>query len=782
MTDVRIQNSEFRGVSENSEFCILTSVIFAVLAMARGYAHASIPIHSIGMHLRTFLIFGLVLAAAALPAQEHPARRLSSIVGVAVEEYSKGVDARGRLTSELEYQEAVDFLQDARGVAERLSGDRSATVRLLLDSLRAAVAAKRPPVEVASLHQRFVSALGNEGALELPTRALNASAGRALYEQNCASCHGTSGQGDGPAARGMTPQPPAIGDANAMADRTPALLFRVISVGIAGTPMVAWGDQLTADQRWDIVAYLHSLRAPDAQRLEGEGLYARECVACHGTLGAADGPAAASLTRLPQDIGTFAWQTERSDTEIAAIVRDGIPGSAMPATAGLSPAQLAGIVAHLRRLAATRAATPNVVASADGEHDIARRVLATLDQSLAVLRGGRAPEAGDLAFDAYLAFEPLETRARARDPGLVAAAERQFADFKGAVRGNDVRGAERARNTIEAQLPSILALTRAPSGSWATFFQSFLIILREGFEAILVIGAICAFLLKTGNRARLRSIWTGTALGVAASAATAIILQTVLRSMPASREIIEGATMLIAVAVLFSVSYWLISKVEAARWQQFIRDKVTNALQHGGGSALAFVAFLAVYREGAETALFYQALFTEGRDAIGPIVLGIVAGGAALAVVFTLFYRYGVRIPLRPFFAVTSVILYYMAFVFAGKGIRELQEGNVVPITTLPGFPSIDAMGIYNTVETLLAQLLLVVLFVFAIVKTFWPSRSVALPSAPPSAVPVGDVTARLARMQEAIERLASRVDAVEQRAVTTVSETGDRPTVDAQR
>ena len=121
--------------------------------------------------------------------------------------------------------------------------------------------------------------------------------------------------------------------------------------------------------------------------------------------------------------------------------------------------------------------------------------------------------------------------------------------------------------------------------------------------------------------------------------------------------------------------------------------------------------------------------------------------GAALAVVFTLFYRYGVRIPLRPFFAVTSVILYYMAFVFAGKGIRELQEGNVVPITTLPGFPSIDAMGIYNTVETLLAQLLLAVLFVFAIVKTFWPSRSVALPSAPPSAVPVGDVTARLARL-----------------------------------
>jgi high-affinity iron transporter len=727
------------------------------------------------MHLRTFLTFGLLVAAAASArAQEHPARRLSSIVGVAVEEYSKGIDASGNLTSELEYQEAVDFLLDARGVAERLSGDRAPVVRLLVDSLRVVVAARRPPAEVNALYQRFVGALGTEGALELPTRALDLAAGGALYAQNCASCHGAQGMGDGPAARGMTPAPPALGHPEAMADLTPALVFRVISVGIAGTPMIAWGDRLTADQRWDIVGYLHALRATDAQRLEGEGLYARSCLACHGGAGAADGPAASSLTRLPPDIGTFAWQAERSDAALTTVVRDGIPGTAMPPSQGLDARQLASIVAHLRGLAAARSAAPNAVASTEDVRGTAARVLATLDQALASARGGRGSEAGDLAFDAYLAFEPLETRARARDPGLVAAAERQFADFKGAVRRGDVRGAERARNTIEAQLPDILALTESPSGKWATFFQSFLIILREGLEAILVIGAICAFLLKTGNRARLRSIWTGTALALVASAATAVILQTVLRSMPASREIIEGATMLVAVAVLFSVSYWLISKVEAARWQQFIREKVTNALQHGGGSALAFVAFLAVYREGAETALFYQALFGEGQDALGPIVLGIVAGAAVLAVVFTLFYRFGVRLPLRPFFAITSVVLYYMAFVFAGKGIRELQEGNVVPITTIPGFPSIDAMGIYNTVETLLAQLVLVALFVFALVKTFWPTRSVALPSAPPSAVPVGDVTVRLARMQEAIERLATRVDTLEQREPEVSSRSGE--------
>jgi high-affinity iron transporter len=181
--------------------------------------------------------------------------------------------------------------------------------------------------------------------------------------------------------------------------------------------------------------------------------------------------------------------------------------------------------------------------------------------------------------------------------------------------------------------------------------------------------------------------------------------------------------MLIAVVVLFSVSYWLISKVEAAKWQKFIREKVSAALEHGGGKALALVAFLAVYREGAETALFYQALFNEGPNVGVPLTLGILVGFAALAVIFTLFYRYGVRIPMRPFFTVTSILLYYMAFVFMGKGIRELQEGNLMKITVISGGPHVEAMGIYPSVETLTAQGILVVLLIFATVKTFWPKK-----------------------------------------------------------
>jgi high-affinity iron transporter len=575
-----------------------------------------------------------LVATATLPAQENPAKRLSSIVGVAVEEYAKAVDERGKLVSKDEFDETYGFLTDARQVARRLSGYDAERARATLDSMIAAVAARQPPTTVRQLHQRFLGALGTAGAMDLPKGPLDTADGHALYVRSCASCHGMTGAGDGPAGRTLSPPPPAIGVKNLTPELTPTLAYNMISVGVRGTAMPGFATSLTPQQRWNIINYIYTLR--------GEQLV------------------------LPV--------ARRDATAIAG-------DTASPV------------------------------------------IMALLDSALDFARNGKIAEAGDRAFDAYIAFEPLETPARAKKPGLVATMERHFADFKGAVKRNDLAGAKSSRDAIAEGLPSVIDLTQQPSTNWEAFLQSFLIILREGFEAILVLGAVVAFLIKMGHRERLRSVWIGLTLGLIASLLTAIVLKTMLGAMPASRPLVEGITMLIAVAVLFSVSYWLISKVEAAKWQKFIRAKVSSALEHGGGKALAVVAFLAVYREGAETALFYQALFNGGPNVGVPLALGILVGLAALAVIFTLFYRYGVRIPMRPFFAVTSILLYYMAFVFMGKGIRELQEANVLPITVVPGGPHVEAMGIFPSMETLTAQGILIILLLFATVKTFWPGR-----------------------------------------------------------
>lgn len=706
------------------------------------------------------LALGLLAPPAA--AQEPPARRMANIVSVAVEEYGKGVDAQGRLTAASEYQEAVGFLADAKEIADRLTGARADAAHAVLDSILTAARARRPPAALAALARRFAAALGSEGALEMPSAPIDLAAGRAIYDRTCAQCHGPSGRGDGPQAALLNPKPVPIGDPGVVARVTPEIMFRIASVGVSNTPMVGFAGTLTPQQRWNVVSYVVSLRAAPAQVAEGEGLYFQRCAQCHGATGAGDGPYARNLSKLPPEIGTFGWQVGRTDDSLARAIRGGMPGTAMPPANGLTEAQVRSVVAYLRTLPMTNAPAAVAAASDTGAAGAARNVTALLEQALASARLGRATEAGDRAFDAYLAFEPLEGPARAKNPGLVARMEKLFGDFKAAVRANDVEGAGHARDVIEANLPAIVELTRPAGSAQEAFWQSFLIILREGFEAILVIGAVVAFLLKTGHRERLRSIWLGVGLGLAASAVTAVALRTILAAVPASSEIIEGVTLLVAVAVLFSVSYWLISRVEAARWQQFIRDKVTDALQHGGGRALAFVAFLAVYREGAETALFYQALFSEGSHLAVPLSLGIVVGFAALAVIFTLFYRYGVRIPLRPFFSVTSVLLYYMAFVFMGKGVRELQEGNAVSMSVIRGFPHVEALGLYPTWQTVLAQLLLLVLFCFALVKTFWPRRSVALPTMPePSAAPVAAAVSEL-RAENA--ELRARLAALEAR------------------
>jgi high-affinity iron transporter len=577
--------------------------------------------------------FFLAICASAATAQENSAKRLSSIVSVAVEEYGKAVDVHGKLISKDEYSETTGFLEDARTVAQRLRGYNAPSTQAVLDTLIEAVQRKVSPSDLRLIQVRFNSALGAAGALDLPTAPLDTARGRVLFTQNCSSCHGDTGLGDGPAAEGLHLPVPAVGSTKQTPALSPTLAYNVISVGVSGTPMASFAASLTPQDRWNIVNYIYAMRG----------------------------------TRME------------------------LPAAQADATA------------------------------APGE-GAAHAVLALLDSALDFAKAGRSADAGDRAFDAYIAFEPLETPARARQPGLVSSMERHFADFKGALRGKDLSVAERARDAIALDLPRIVELTRPTGSGWGAFFQSFLIILREGFEAILVIGAVVAFLIKTGNRNRLHAIWMGIVAGLVASALMAVVMMTVLSHLPTSREVIEGVTMLIAVAVLFSVSYWLISKVEAAKWQKFIREKVSTALDQGGGKALVLVAFLAVFREGAETALFYQALFSEGGNVAIPLTLGIVVGFGALAVIFTLFYKFGVRIPMRPFFTVTSVLLYYMAFVFIGKGIRELQEGNVVGITVLPGMPSVPSMGIFPSMETLVAQGILLLLFAFMVVRTFLPS------------------------------------------------------------
>ncbi len=244
------------------------------------------------------------------------------------------------------------------------------------------------------------------------------------------------------------------------------------------------------------------------------------------------------------------------------------------------------------------------------------------------------------------------------------------------------------------------------SASWfGLFVGSFFIIVREGFEAILIISALIAYLRGTGNHDKVKIVGLGALTAIILSVVTAILFLKIYTKSGASQENLEGITMLIAAAVLFYVSYWLTSKAEAAKWMSYIQSQVIRSVGKGSMFTLGLAAFIVVYREGAETILFYSTLFPNAEEGSSlPIWAGFAVGCLVLVVIYYLF-KYGTaKIPIRPFFTVTSVILYYMAFVFAGKGILELQIGGLISATPIEWFPTVGFLGIFPTVESMTLQ------------------------------------------------------------------------------
>ncbi|MDR3204544.1 MAG: FTR1 family iron permease [Deltaproteobacteria bacterium] len=253
---------------------------------------------------------------------------------------------------------------------------------------------------------------------------------------------------------------------------------------------------------------------------------------------------------------------------------------------------------------------------------------------------------------------------------------------------------------------------------WTLFLAAFGTLLREGFEAILVIAAIAAYLTRSGNKKSVKTVYWASAAAVLVSALAAIALQILFKNFGgAKQEIIEGLTMLLATVVLFCVSNWMFAKAEAQAWKRYIENKVQSAVSTGSSLALAAAAFLAVFREGAETILFYQGILSEADGETGMVWGGFTVGLVALAAVFFIIRHGSMKLPIRPFFLGTSILMFVMSIAFAGGGIKELQEGDAISATMLEGFPTVELLGIYPTLQTLLPQLILVALTIFAIVR-----------------------------------------------------------------
>ena len=237
------------------------------------------------------------------------------------------------------------------------------------------------------------------------------------------------------------------------------------------------------------------------------------------------------------------------------------------------------------------------------------------------------------------------------------------------------------------------------------FASSLFVLLREGLEAILVLAAVMAFVVKSGQRNALPYIhagWSGALLMGALTWAAATWLVDI---SGAGREITSGVTALIASAMLIYVGFWLHDKTHAQAWQKFLKDKVGAALEKKTLWALALISFFAVYRELFETVLFYQALWAQTNDSTRPALWsGMLAASLTLLVTGWGLFRFGIRLPLNSFFSGTSLLLAILAVIFAGQGVASLQEAGIVAASPV-NFISLPMLGVLPTAQTLMTQL-----------------------------------------------------------------------------
>ncbi len=241
------------------------------------------------------------------------------------------------------------------------------------------------------------------------------------------------------------------------------------------------------------------------------------------------------------------------------------------------------------------------------------------------------------------------------------------------------------------------------------FVQAAGILLREGLEALLVLAALAAYLDKSGARSRLPAFWTGAGIAVLASIVAAWLFA--MFNNGAHSDILEGFIILAAAALMLYVSGWLLLRQDPRAWQAFLRAQADEALAKQTGIAIALLAFLAVFREGAETVLFIHALATTSGGWTMALLGGLLAGAAGLVVLFVLINVIAKHVPLRPLFLVTSAFLFFMAIKFIGEGLQEFQEQALVPYTEIRnGGGVLTAIGFNPTWEAVSAQLVIIVL------------------------------------------------------------------------
>lgn len=591
----------------------------------------------------------------------------------------------GQVLNHEEYQEQREFAGHILARAKSLPESRARSqlltkARALNDAVTNKASGERVKALSADIG-RIVMASYKVGAA--PRNAPDLAHGKELFQKNCAGCHGAEGRGNGAAAKDMSPQPTNFHDRNRAEQRSVYALYNTLTLGVKGTAMPGFSE-LSDAQRWALAFYVSQLQYPTAQVSRGETLWQQ------GAEAATQFDDLADVTRAtPEQVAEHQGQ------------------------------DAAAVLAYLR-------SHPQVMAKGDAKALAFSR--SKLEQSLSAYRAGRYDQARQLAVTAYLeGFELVEASLGAVDRAMVKDIERQMIGFRQAIK--ERVPADQLAGRLDGIKQALSAagdkLNAGGLSTMGSFLGSFIILAREGLEAILVLAAIFAFLNRAERPDGRRYVHFGWIAALVLGIATWFVSTYVVAISGASREMTEGISALVAAAILLYVGYWLHGKSHSSAWQKFVADKVQGAINQRNLWLLALLAFLAVYREAFETVLFYRAMWTQGDQ--GAILGGMVAAVAVLLGVCWAIFYFSVRLPIGKFFSWSALLIAVLAVVFVGNGVAALQESGTLPLNPVPFF-SLPLLGIHQNAEALAAQLAMVVLFILAFAFNRRQARRMAQP------------------------------------------------------
>lgn len=625
------------------------------------------------------LILVALLAASTAFADES-AKRLLALIDYIDSDYKNAVQA-GKILNASEYQEQLEFSKRVMELFQQLKQvDKSdkAGIEGDLKILVNQIESKADPKAVSGTATVIGKKIRDTyNIIPHPRQLPSFEAGKKLFAENCAQCHGETGKGDGPSRATMNPKQPLpanFTDPEFADGLSPFKAFNAISFGVENTAMASFAA-LSEEERWQLAFYVLSLRFSESQSKAGESLLQKNRVPAELT-----GVAALStLTGSQLSDKLKAYFTDEPQTS--------------------------NVLAYLRRgLLQKTSADPLAIART------------RLREAADLYASGDKEKAYQKAVEAYIdGYDLAEPTLFAKDMSFGRNLEAQFTEFRNAIK-QEVSLAEiqRQQIDIEAKLDRASQLLNSSESfsGYYSFTNSALIILREGLEAALILAAIFAMLKVMGATQAIAYVHLGWILALIAGGLTWVATQTVITFSGQHREGMEGFISVFAAVALFYVGYWLHTRSEAKRWHTFIQDRVKNVLSGKKILGLVGISFFAVYREALEVVLFYQALWLQEQGNHGAVIWGFVTGLMALILITFAILKLGLRIPLKYFFAAAGTLLYIMAFMFAGNGIKTLQVAGWLPTTPLAFPPQVPFLGIYPTVETLSAQVALLVAFV----------------------------------------------------------------------